>query len=150
MNNYSEIIYQLLPIVLGVAFLFGMKSIKIIRSKIRLATENIEGLLGSTIRPSEVNLVPGNNDSVIKELLITEGRLPRNKNANLIKYARENGILTWNSISDIGSALHEAKYDRLVVASINKRLLFLNMVQFCPNAGLLLAYLLDGKLYVVD
>ncbi len=147
MTSSIDLIYQLLPILIGLALLFAIKSISLVRSKIQIATPEMEELI-SECRPRNNEVKSPSQEQTIKDLLITNGKLSP-INTDLQKFALNNsGIVTYGSIPMVPEAL-TFKPKKLIMLINEKRLFDREKMRKCRSSGFILAYHIDGNIEMV-
>jgi hypothetical protein len=150
MSSIIYFIYQFIPIAIGIAFLFAVKSLNLINSKVQILIPQPEQLTESYQYANYLPKFYPANDSIVKEQLIINGKLPKNKNVNICDYAIHHaGIANYNNLKDIGESLKKHKQGRLTIILSDRKLLLRSLSRFDQTAGIVLAYSIEQKLHVV-
>ncbi|MDE1768079.1 MAG: hypothetical protein KGH67_00265 [Candidatus Micrarchaeota archaeon] len=136
-----------IPILLGLAVLLLSRSITLITPKIQIETSSIESLIETdTFGYEEAQT---ETVSLIKDLLIVKGKLPKSRNIKLLKYAIKNaGIITCQSFQDKQTPTL-LKTKKIILLFRDQRLVTRLFASPSSLSGILLTYHIDGNLNLV-
>ncbi len=149
MNEIIQILYQFLPIVIGMAFLFAIRSLNLANSKVQVSTPQSGQLVEGYVfkRSYEPHL---QKDAIVKEQLIITGKLPKKKTSDIYDYAmRHAGIVRYTNLKDVLSSLKQSKASKLTILFNHRSPLLLSLMQPNTATGIILAYSIEQNLDLV-
>lgn len=150
MNEIVYLLYQLLPVIIGVLFLVVMRLLNLTTSRISISTFEIDELVEDYAQKSNKQQTES-NFLRLREHLIINGKLPKNANLDLFDYALHYaGIASYTSLDSLQGSLKGYKPKTLTIILNDSRLISRKFIQSNVTSGILFAYSIEQKLEIVS
>lgn len=152
MNDIASTLYSFLPIIIGIVLLLGMKSINLTKNKIQVQMPDVRKLIPEDLTEITFNTgIKWDVNSVVTEYLIINGKLPQNKEINLIPDAiHATGIATYSTLSYVKEPTNHPAPDKMTLIIKDAGFLPPLFAKCDPVSGLLIAYSLNEGLEIVS